>query len=105
MGLSWADGDTRTRVQVLAPRMGMEADDPRRFRRQGPAAPRSLNAPRAAEGIMSSFGPGKPGCFGEGGNGASVAGPLALNAGQVGSSSSEGTLGFDRQFPVDATSQ
>jgi hypothetical protein len=71
------------RVQVVAPRMGMEADDPRRFRRQGPAAPRSLNAPRAAEGIMSSFGPGKPGCFGEGGNGASVSGPLALTAGQV----------------------
>jgi hypothetical protein len=32
---------------------------------------------------MASFGPGKAGCFGEGGNGASVAGPLALPAGQV----------------------
>mmetsp|Transcript_17094 Transcript_17094/g.32731 ORF Transcript_17094/g.32731 Transcript_17094/m.32731 type:complete len:265 (-) Transcript_17094:270-1064(-) len=65
---------------TIAARVGMEADDPRRFRRTGPAAKKSLNAPRAAEGIMSSFGPGKPGCFGEGGNGASVAGPLSDKA-------------------------
>jgi len=77
--------------------MGMEADDPRRFRRQGPAAPRSLNAPRAAEGVMSSFGPGKPGCFGEGGNGASVAGPLAINAGQVRRTQCKRTQGHNSQ--------
>ena len=57
--------------------MGMEVDDPRRFRRQTPSQKQSLNAPRSAEGMLKSFGPGKPGCFGEGGNHASAMGPLS----------------------------
>jgi hypothetical protein len=55
----------------------LEADDPRRFRRQGPAKLSSLNSGRVADALTASFGPGQAGCFGEGGSFQKISGPLA----------------------------
>mmetsp|Transcript_32788 Transcript_32788/g.45536 ORF Transcript_32788/g.45536 Transcript_32788/m.45536 type:complete len:241 (-) Transcript_32788:179-901(-) len=59
-------------------RAGLEHDDPRRFRRKTPAQSPSLNSGRVADAMAASFGPGQPGCFGEGGSFQRISGPLSL---------------------------